>query len=204
MEAETIMHTTRDQMSQRETCYHGLRMTAEEYFQLGETFQRYELIDGVICMSPSASALHQRIITRVSAEIVAHLKLNPVGEVYVESDVSFGPGPSRGDIVYRPDITFLSSPKAASVKDRIAVAPDVVVEVVSPSSRRYDTETKKSDYERFQVAEYWIIDPHADELIFYYLDAGKYVAQTPSDHKFASRTIEGFILDLQAVRALFK
>ncbi len=194
------MHRKADQVDPDQGFYHGVRMTADAYFKLGETDQRYELIDGVVCMSPSASALHQRIIARIAAEIIAYLNENPVGEVYVEADVLFGPGPSGGDLVYRPDVTFLGSDKAAGVDDRIDVVPDVVVEIISPSSRRCDTETKRSDYQRFGVAEYWIIDPIETSMTFLRLQQARYAEVAPQDDSFSSEAIPGFDLDLPNMR----
>ena len=57
--------------------YAGLRMTAEEYLALGETNARYELIDGVVCMSPKPSPLHQKILRFIQGQLEAFLDSNP-------------------------------------------------------------------------------------------------------------------------------
>ncbi len=198
------MHTTTDQLTQQSPCHYGLRMTAEEYFQLGESQERYELIDGVVCMSPSPTRMHQAILMEVAHQIATYLKSHPVGVVYPEIDVFLGKGLNDRDLVFRPDVTFITNEHAERSGHQISGPPAMIVEIVSPSSRRFDKETKKSDYERFQVAEYWIIDPQANELIFYRLEDGRYVPQPLTDESFTSRAIEGFRLNLAAVRALFK
>lgn len=204
MLAETTMHTTADQLTQQEICYHGLRMTAEEYFQLGETHQRYELIDGVVCMSPSPTRVHQDVMMEIAHQLRTYVISHAKGKVYSEIDVRLGKGPDGRDLVYRPDVVFITNEHAERCGDPIDGAPALAVEVVSPSSRRFDKETKKGDYERCGVSEYWIVDPQTDELIFYCLEDGKYVQQPVSGQDYASRVIEGFTLDLQAVRGLFK
>jgi len=188
----------------REVRYRGLRMTAEEYLQLEDDGFRYELIDGVICMSPSPTAVHQKVATRIAAQIVAYLEKHPVGEVFVEVDVNLGSGPRGGDLVYRPDVVFVRAERAAAMRERIVGPPDLVVEVVSNTSRRYDHETKKNDYERCGVGEYWLIDPEQDTMVFYRLQGGRYVEVTPQGNTIASEAIPGFTLDLNRVRKTFQ
>lgn len=180
--------------------YLGLRMTADEYFALGETRERYELVDGVVLMSPSPTPQHQNLIGLIYRLIAAYLDDNPIGQVFLELDVHLGTGPRGGDLVYRPDVMFLSREKAARVGDRVAETPDLIVEVVSPSSRRFDLETKKADYERAGVAEYWIIDPERDAMTFYRLESGRYGEIKPEADTLNSTVLEGFILDLRRVR----
>lgn len=184
--------------------YHGLRMTAEEYLALGPTEQWYELIDGLVHMSPSPTPRHQRVAARIAGEISEYLSHHPVGEVFVEVDVSLGRGPLGGDLVYRPDIVFLRAERAARNMDRITEPPDLVVEIVSPLSRRFDHETKKADYERAGVREYWIIDPEERTTTFYRLEAGRYVQVQPVGQRLASLAIPGFQLDLVRVRSLLE
>jgi len=182
----------------REASYRGLRMTADEYLALADDGYRYELIDGVICMSPSPSRPHQKIVTEIVRQIADHLMRHPTGEVVVEVDVRLGE-----DLVYRPDLVFLCAEKAARCRERINVVPDLIVEVVSPDSRRYDHETKKHDYERYGVSEYWLIDRDQREFTFYRLQDGRFVAVQPGPATYASEMIPGFELDLQRLRTLF-
>ena len=180
--------------------YLGLRMTADEYFALGETRERYELVDGLVLMSPSPTPQHQNLIGLIYRLIAAYLDDNPIGQVFLVLDVHLGTGPRGGDLVYRPDVMFLSREKAARVGDRVAETPDLIVEVVSPSSRRFDLETKKADYERAGVAEYWIIDPERGAMTFYRLESGRYGEIKPETDTLNSTVLEGFILDLRRVR----
>lgn len=190
-------------VSASQTAYLGLRMTADEYFALGETRERYELVDGVVLMSPSATPRHQRLIGLIQHMIASFLDKNPVGEVFVELDVHLGTGHSGRDLVYRPDLFFLTMDKAHRLSDRATEPPDLIVEIVSPSSRRFDHETKKDDYERAGVAEYWIIDPEHAQCLFYRLSDTGFVAAPLGPHFYESQVLAGFKLDLNRVRAAF-
>lgn len=198
MIADTITTTTHGAEA-----LHGLRMTAEEYAALPECDGWYELIDGVVCMSPSPLPLHQRIAARLTGQIIAFLDAHPVGEAFVEVDVFLGEGPRGGDLVYRPDIVFIRQSRLPRGMERITGAPDLVVEIISNTSRRYDHETKKSDYERCGVPEYWIIDPYRKELAFYLLRQGRYVLAPAQGDQFGSEAIPGFSLDLNRLRKSF-
>ncbi|HKQ47251.1 MAG TPA: Uma2 family endonuclease [Phycisphaerae bacterium] len=190
--------------SEKSELLQGLRMTAEEYASLPETEEWYELIDGVVCMSPSPLPLHQKVAVKISSQIDQYLDTHPVGEVFVEVDVYLGEGPRGGDLVYRPDIVFLRQERVSKNLTRITGAPDLVVEIISTSSRRFDYETKKGDYERCGVPEYWIIDPYRKELAFYSLKQGRYVMMAPKGDQLMSEAIPGFELDLNRLRRSFE
>jgi Uma2 family endonuclease len=183
--------------------YHGLRMTADEYFQLGETEGFYELIDGMVVMSPSPTPRHQMVAARLLTQIGVFLENHPVGEVFFEVDVHLQRAPRGGDLVYRPDIVFVRSERVARNLDRIAEPPDLIVEIASESSRRYDQETKKADYERFGVLEFWLIDPEEDAMTFYRLRKGRYVETVPEGDFLSSEAIPGFVLDVARMRRAF-
>lgn len=182
----------------REARYRGLRMTADDYLAAPDDGHRYELINGVVCMSPSPSRPHQKVIGEIYLQLANFLARHPVGEAIVEVDVRLAE-----DLVYRPDVVFVSAQKAAHCGARITVVPDLVVEVISPDSRRYDHETKKGDYERCGVREYWLVDPEKREFVFYRLENGRYISVPASGDTIASQVISGFELDLRLVERVF-
>lgn len=172
-------------------------MTADEFLALGETDERLELIDGVVCVSPGASLPHQRIIVELGRQVGAFLRMNPIGISAANVDVRLS-----DRLVYRPDLIYLSNEKAARCGARVTEIPDVVVEVISPDSSRLDRETKKRDYERAGVQEYWIIDPLVPSMEFHRLETGRFVAAAADDIHFESRAIPGFVLELPPIRAI--
>jgi len=123
--------------------------------------------------------------------------------VIPEVDVHLGTGPRGGDLVYRPDIVFYKAGRKFQGGDRVIAPPDLVVEVASLSTRRYDSETKKADYERLGVFEYWIVDPLAGTFTFHRLSRGRYVEVPSAAETFTSQAVQGFSLDLAAIRRTF-
>lgn len=183
---------------QREAQYQGLRMTADEYLSLPNDGFRYELVDGVVFMSPSASFWHQRIAAEIVTQIRTYLNENPVGEVAFEVDVRL-----RDDLVYRPDVVFLRSEKAAKCGDAITEIPDLVVEVISPDSRNYDSRTKRQDYQTAGVGEYWLIDPKKQAMSFLVLREGAFQPEATKGNSYSASVLPGFKLDLDRIRRMF-
>jgi len=187
-----------------EAVYAGLRMSADEFLRIPGNVCNYELINGVVMMSPSPKPLHQRVAMNIATQIGIYLLDHPVGEVLAEIDVHLGEGPTGGDLVYRPELVFIRAERLKKMRDQISGAPDLVVEVVSRGSRRLDSETKKDDYERCGVKEYWLIDPERKATAFYRLRDRRFVRIPARGKSFASQAVSGFVLDLVRVRAAFK
>lgn len=176
----------------------GLRLSADGFLALGETDGRYELLDGVVVMSPSPSFPHQRVIVEVLFQLEVWRRSGALIRVVTECDVRFSP-----TLVYRPDVIAFRAERLPAGVRAIDVVPDLVVEVVSPASRAMDLLTKRDDYERFGVREYWAVDPDHGALRAWGLQGAKLVerAVAPGAGRLASACFEGFELDLAAVRA---
>ena len=177
--------------------YLGLRMTADEFLALPEDPSHYELVDGVVVMSPSPSYWHQKIIFELLGQLHAYLGDNPIGEAVPDVDVKI-----REDLVYRPDIVYFGAAKAAQIRDRVIQIPDLVIEVISPSSRGYDSKTKRQDYEAAGVGEYWLIDADKEAFTFLVLRDGGYQEVPANSGRYASSVLSGFELDLERIRAI--
>lgn len=182
----------------------GLRMSAEEFLALPESPERYELVDGVVIMSPSPVPIHQRVAREILVQLTLFSEDHGVGEPLQDIDVHIGKGITGGDVVYRPDVIFFRTGRLDPSADRIVGVPDLVVEVISPSSRRFDLETKKNDYEHCGVREYWVVDPHKQSMIFYRLVDERFVEMKPDGDKLPSEAVPGFSLDLARVRNCFR
>ncbi len=184
--------------------YCGLRMTADEFLQIPDDGCSYELIDEVVVMSPSPTPLHQNVAMEITVQLGVFLRSHSVGKAFPEIDVHIGQGPTGGDLVYKPEVVFVRAERLPGMRDKIHGAPDLVVEVISRGSRRRGSETKKGDYERFSVREYWLIDPEREAMTFYRLHDNRFVEVAPSGDRFASEAVPGFELDLERVREAFK
>ena len=187
-----------------EAPYRGLRMSADEFLEIPDDGYNYELIGGVVIMSPLPSPQHHAITTELLLQIAMFLRTNPTGRVFGELDVHIGQGPTGGDLVYKPELIFVRNERLPDMRDKIFGAPELVVEVISRGSRRMDSETKKNDYERFGVQEYWLIDPERKSMTFWRLSDGRFVEVDTAGDAFASEAVPGFVLDLARVRELFK
>lgn len=192
----------------REPClaapqFNGLRMSADEFFALPDDGYKYELLDGVVLMTPAPTPRHQRVALEITLQLGPFLRTHPIGEVLYETDVHLGEGPDGGDLVYRPEIVFYRGDRISNMQDRLTGPPDLVIEVVSPLSRSYDKTTKRNDYERCGVREYWIIDPELNEFTFLSNQDGSFVQIQPTGEAFKSHAVEGFVLDLARVRSKF-
>lgn len=143
-----------------------------EIFNERLLYPSYEIIGGEKIMSPSANLDHSGIIMRLGMIIGTHLSNNKSGYVYPDNvDVHFSDG-----TLYRPDLVVVlkSNEQILASRQNIFGAPDMVVEVLSYSTRRKDLTIKKDTYETQGVREYWIIDPWAKIIDVYLLRDGKY------------------------------
>lgn len=137
--------------------------TFADLAQFGEA-ERYEIYDGqLIPMAPSPNAYHQRLLTRLFRLLDGFVQTQQAGEVFVAPfDVVLDE-----DNTAQPDLLFVAKENAGIVQNWIFGAPDLVVEIISPSSIRRDRQDKLEQYARFGVKEYWIIDPanHSLEIL---------------------------------------
>lgn len=132
----------------------------------------YELLNGRIVVSPPAGWPHGRIGARVVALLDRHVASQQLGEVL---DSSTGFDLPSGDTL-EPDAAFVSSARwnaapAPVFGQFLRVVPDLVVEILSRSTRTRDLTEKKDVYARNGVDEYWVIDPR-DETITVFVRSG--------------------------------
>jgi len=124
--------------------------------------QRYELIDGVPYLMASPAPRHQEVMVNLSAEFRAHLKGKKC-KVYTELDVRLNPDKSD-DTIVRPDLIVVCDPDKIG-EDNILGAPDLVIEILSPSTAGYDMTRKFARYQKAGVKELWFADPIAQTML---------------------------------------
>lgn len=182
----------------------GLRMSADDFYSIPDDGYFYELIDGVVIVTPSPTPKHQDVWMEIVDQLRLFLRVHPIGKVFAETDVHFGKAPSGADVVYRPEAVVYRRERLPGMEERLVGAPEIVVEVISAGSRRMDTLTKMKDYERFGVQEYWLIDPENEAFTFYRCKSGRFEEIIPTECVFVSDVLPGFSLDLIRVRETFK
>jgi Uma2 family endonuclease len=175
--------------------------TVEDYKSLtASSDQRYELIDGNLYMTPSPSIRHQAVLTNLLVLLASHLRASGGGRVFpAPLDVVLGQGEKRS--VVQPDLLFISSARSHLMADDIIGAPDLVVEVLSPSTVRHDAVLKKALYARSGVREFWIVDIDLERVDVYRLGADGYDAPTHHDTggTIASTVVAGLELAVAEV-----
>jgi Uma2 family endonuclease len=143
----------------------GLKLTYDDFVLFPDDGKRHELIDGEHYVTPSPNTRHQQISVNLLLLIGNWLETHPTGRVFhAPFDVAF----SNFDVV-EPDLLYLSNERAAEVITPLHVhgAPELVVEIGSPGTRKRDETVKRHLYERSDVSEYWVADPETDVVRVY-------------------------------------
>ncbi len=155
----------------------------------------YELIEGEIVKKAAPSPRHQRVLLNLTFAIRSHLQLHPVGQVFFAPlDVFLDEHNAP-----QPDLLFVSAARSGIVTDDgIRGAPDLVVEVISPSSIVRDRVDKMKLYARFQVPEYWLVDPNNQSVEVYRYAEGAYElgAFAAQAGTVTSGMLPGLVLDV--------
>jgi Uma2 family endonuclease len=145
-------------------------ITYEELSRLPSDGHRYELFDGEAYASPSPSLWHQDVL--VNLFVVFRAAAQEIARVYIApADVVLGPA-----TVPQPDLVVVRNEHANILADVIRGVPDLVLEVLSPSTAAMDRGLKMETYARHGIPEYWIADGDRQAIEVYRLDptAGAY------------------------------
>jgi len=174
--------------------YHGKKVTFDEYLKLKEDGFQYEIIEGVMKVTPAPFDKHQAILGYLYFEIEYFLRNNPKGIVRIAArDVKFAE-----NLTYQPDILYISKERLNINKEEyVNGPPDFIIEILSKGTLTLDTRQKFNDYEIHGVKEYWIVEPYNVKLSeFYYLKDGKYEQFELENDIIKSKVIEGLEIDL--------
>ncbi|HVR97646.1 MAG TPA: Uma2 family endonuclease [Thermoanaerobaculia bacterium] len=143
-----------------------VRLTYEDYVLIPEDGRRHEILDGEHYVSAAPFVRHQQISHRLTLRLGNFIEEHDLGEfLSAPIDVRLSPH----DIV-QPDHVFVSKARAGIVKEKnIQGAPDLLIEILSDSTRRVDEGIKMRRYEHFGVWEYWLVDPRRETIRIYRL-----------------------------------
>lgn len=160
-------------------------LTVEDYRATPEG-TRYQLVEGELyAMSPSPRFLHQAIIWNLVGIFSRHLERHPVGRAFVAPfDVYLSPND-----VLQPDVFFVANGGLKLLQDDgVHGAPDLVIEILSPSTAQLDKKQKRRIYARAGVKELWLVDPLLLQIQRYDFarDQAKPVALIEEDETFAT------------------
>ena len=151
----------------------GLKLTYDDFVLFPDDGMRHELIDGEHYLTPSPNMRHQQISMNLVLLIGNWLEGHPAGRLF---HAPFDVVLSKYDVV-APDLLYVSKERSnVLTTPNVQGAPDLVIEIGSPSTRRRDETIKRRLYERSDVLEYWIVDPDI-ELVRVYRRSGESFAR---------------------------
>jgi Uma2 family endonuclease len=174
-------------------------ITYDDYRSLPDDGQRYEIIGGELFMSPGATFYHQIIVTNLVSRLHGYVSPRNLGNIVC---APFDVVLSMTDVV-QPDVLFIAKGQSHLISQgkNIIAAPDLVIEVLSESTKTIDRTRKKSLYEKHGVREYWIVDP-SEKLVAQFVleDEGFQPADTLDESQtLVSSAIEGFALPIEKI-----
>ncbi len=171
-------------------------LTYDDLVQMPEDGNRYEIIGGELVVTPAPIPVHQRVLKPVFRLIDGFVEARGLGEVFFAPlDVQLG----EHDIV-EPDLIFIARERLGIVeRTRVIGVPDLLVEILSPSTRTRDEALKARLYAEAGVREYWIADPDERTLRVYALEGGRYVPIPPDPEGVCSRVLPGLVVDAAAL-----
>ncbi len=174
-----------------------VKLTYADYAETPED-ERWELLNGELLMAPAPNTEHQSVQAETGWRLQTFVKAGYLGRIfYAPTDVVL----SEHDVV-QPDLLFVAKERAHIIGHaNIQGPPDLVVEIVSPSTAIRDWRDKLDLYARHGVKEYWLLSPAAGTAWVFGLDDGNFraVGTYGRDETLSSPTLQGFTLDLADV-----
>lgn len=160
--------------------------TLREVFQGLPEGTLAQLIENNIIMSPSPLFRHQEVLNEINFQLQAFVKKEHLGQVLVAPlDVYLDK-----QNVFQPDILFVSKERLHLMEENgLHGAPDMVIEILSPSTAKNDLGIKKEVYERSGVKEYWVVDPATKSTHGFYLKADRFEEIAKEKNTLPSRLL---------------
>jgi Uma2 family endonuclease len=158
----------------------GETFTREVLEAMPDDGNRYELVDGVLIVTPGPRTVHQDVCANLFVLLRGAAATRPELKVlFAPLDVTLAE-----DTVIEPDLVV--APRSAYSESGLPTAPLLAVEILSPASRAMDLQVKKERLERAGCPHYWVVDPDGPTVIAWTVDDGTYrlVAEATGDECF--------------------
>lgn len=184
---------------ERSVAQGATKLTYDDYLLIPDDGKRHELIDGEHFVSPAPNPDHQELLIRLVFELEGYRRTTGAGRLLIApTDVVIS-----GIDVVQPDLLYIVERGSAEVGAHVTGAPDLVVEILSPSNRRYDEVTKRNLYERAGVGEYWLVDPDAETIKVFRRDGERFgrpqLLSARDQDVLASPLLPGLAISLAAL-----
>ena len=174
----------------------NLKLTYREYQCFPQDGKRHEIIDGDHYVNPAPETYHQTLSRRIQFQLYTQIELQDLGEVFdAPTDVQL----SETDIVQPDLIIVLRAKRTIITPTKIKGTPDLIVEILSPSTAETDRGLKKELYCRSGVPEYWVVDPTEHVVEQYTLSGEDYVAVDRHAERVAFQGLPDVTVNLSEV-----
>lgn len=159
--------------------------------------ERWELIEGeAYNMTPAPNILHQSISMKLSSQFVLYSRNKECRVFAAPFDVLLGEDEENAESVVQPDLLIICDKEKLKSGKYCFGAPDLIIEILSPSTMKKDMREKYLLYQKYGVKEYWIVDPDSKDLGAYILqDNGKY--EDPHIYKADEKVTPSIFPDLE-------
>ena len=173
--------------------------TYQDYLDLPDDEYRYEVICGELYMSSVPTPLHQQVLRNLQFALWEYVKRLNLGEVlFAPCDIIL----EVGGTPVEPDILFIAKARANIITDKnVQGAPDLIVEVLSPSNPEHDRQLKFELYQKSGVTEYWLVDPQAHTVEVFVLKEKAYLlsGRYDVDDVAKSEIVAGFSVPVRDI-----
>jgi Uma2 family endonuclease len=172
------------------------RWTYADYCKIPADRNRHEIVDGIHYVNPAPTPGHQTVSRRLQYELMTGIELSGLGQVFnAPIDVHLG----RGSVV-QPDLAVVLHKNRRIIGDKkLRGAPDLLVEIRSPRTARYDRRTKLPRYARAGVREIWIVDPELRVVEQFETVGRRCVLVGTHDERVRLRILPRVVIDLGRV-----
>ena len=175
-----------------------IRLTYDEYVELPEDGKIYEIIGGALHVNSVPNTRHQKISRKIQFQMMTQLEDKGLGEVFnAPTDLFL----DKENIV-QPDLIYISRERIEIIEHKyIKGIHDLVIEILSPGSRRRDILIKSSLYAGFGVPGYWLVDPDIDRIEAFCLEGKAYRPEAVFNGKdtLTYSRLPGFSMDLGVI-----
>jgi len=171
-------------------------VSEEEYFKMTDEDSHCELFEGEIIMDTPASARHERVFRFLFFIINGYVELKKLGEIIG----SRYPMRLEEGTLVEPEIIFIKKERLGLLEKQYLNGPaDLVVEILSPATYRFDLKNKREKYREHKIKEIWFIDIIKNRIIVDYLTGNEYKTVETSSGRIESKVIEGFYIEAEWV-----
>ena len=174
----------------------AVKLTYQDYCRIPEDGQRHEILDGEHCVSPAPRTEHQLVLGRLHAQLFAATEGSSLGLVFVApTDLQL----SEVDIVQPDLMVILQKNLHIITPSKVKGIPDLVIEILSPSTTSHDRQAKKERYRIARVPEYWIVDPDEHVVEQYLLEGSVYRLVELCEKELSPADLPGVLIDVLAL-----